>query len=93
MRSTIPKPAARVVMYTAVYCPWCWRAKSLLERHGIQYEEKDVTANYEERKRLIRETGRRTVPNVFLDGASIGGFDELSARCRAGRDPFPPNRR
>lgn len=78
----------RIVLYTAVYCPWCWRAKSLLERHGIPYEEHDITTNFEERRRLTRETGRRTVPNVFLDGVSIGGFDELSRRCRAGLAPF-----
>ena len=78
----------RVVLYTAVYCPYCWRAKALLERHGIAYEERDITVNFEERKRLARETGRRTVPNVFLDGVSIGGFNELSRRCRAQADPF-----
>lgn len=78
----------RVVIYTAVYCPWCWRAKSLLERHGIAYEEHDITVNFDERKRLTRETGRRTVPNIFFDGVSIGGFQELSARCRAGQAPF-----
>ena len=80
----------RIVLYTAVYCPWCWRAKSLLEKHGIPYEEHDITTNFAERKRLTAETGRRTVPNVFLDGVSIGGYDELAARCRAGRLPFNP---
>ncbi len=83
----------RVVLYTAVYCPWCWRAKSLLDRHGIAYEEHDVTIDFAERRRLRDETGQRTVPNVFLDGVSIGGYDELAARCRAGRDPFSPGRR
>jgi glutaredoxin 3 len=80
----------KVVLYTAVYCPWCWRAKSLLEKHGIPYEEHDITVDFETRKRLTRETGRRTVPNVFVDGESIGGYDELAARCRAGRMPFIP---
>lgn len=77
-------------MYTTVYCPWCWRAKSLLEKHGIPYVEHDVTIDRAERKRLADETGRRTVPNIFLDGKPLGGYDELSARCRAGEDPFPP---
>jgi glutaredoxin 3 len=78
----------KVVVYTAVYCPWCWRAKSLLERHGIPFEEHDITVNLGERRRLARETGRRTVPNVFVDGVSIGGYDELSERCRTGQSPF-----
>ena len=80
----------KVVLYTAVYCPWCWRAKSLLDKHGIPYEEHDITVDFAERKRLAHETGRRTVPNVFVDGVSIGGYDELAARCRAGQLPFSP---
>jgi glutaredoxin 3 len=80
----------QVVIYTAVYCPYCWRAKSLLDKHGIAYEERDITTDFAERKRLAKETGRRTVPNVFFDGVSIGGYDELAARCRAGQMPFTP---
>ena len=78
----------RVVLYTAVYCPWSWRARALLDEHQIPFEVRDITVNFAERRRLARETGRRTVPNVFVDGTSIGGYDELADRSRAGRDPF-----
>lgn len=75
---------SRVVLYTAAYCPWCWRARALLDDLGIPYDVHDVTANFAERRRLTAETGRRTVPNVFIDGRSIGGHDELVALARSG---------
>ncbi len=74
----------RVVLYTAVYCRWCWRARALLDDAGIAYRVHDVTVDLAERRRLGRETGRRTVPFVFIDGASIGGHDELVALARSG---------
>ena len=75
----------RVLLYTAIYCGYCWRARSLLDKLGIPYEVKDVTTDLAERKRLTAETGLRTVPNVFIDGKSIGGNDQLQAMARAGQ--------
>ncbi len=75
---------ARVVVYSAVYCRWSWRARRLLDDAGIEYEVRDITIDRAERQRLARETGRRTVPNVFIDGVSIGGFDELAVLERTG---------
>jgi len=69
----------RVEVYTAARCPFCVRAKRLLEARGIAYEELDVGADGERRAALVRRTGRRTVPQIFIDGHSIGGFEELSA--------------
>jgi glutaredoxin 3 len=70
---------ARVVVYTTTTCPFCVRAKRLLEERGVPYDEIDVEDDDELRMDLVRRTGRRTVPQIFIDGASIGGFEELAA--------------
>jgi glutaredoxin 3 len=70
---------ARVEMYTTGTCPFCVRAKRLLAERGIPFEEIDVGDDDELRADLIRRTGRRTVPQIFIDGTSIGGFEELHA--------------
>jgi glutaredoxin 3 len=70
---------ARVDIYTALSCPFCVRAKRLLEARGIPYDEIDVGEDAALRAELVRRTGRRTVPQIFIDGESIGGFEELAA--------------
>jgi glutaredoxin 3 len=70
---------ARVELYTTPSCPFCVRAKRLLDARGIPFDEVDVSANDELRADIVRRTGRRTVPQIFIDGRSIGGYDELSA--------------
>ncbi|GIW44615.1 MAG: glutaredoxin 3 [Candidatus Binatia bacterium] len=74
----------RVVIYTTTYCPYCVAAKRLLERKQISYEEVDVTGDDSLRIWLVETTGRRTVPQIFIDGKSIGGYDELSALEQSG---------
>jgi len=76
---------ADVTIYTTHYCPYCIRAKALLDQKGVAYREVDVTNDNSERLRLVeRSGGRRTVPQIFIDGKSIGGYDELAALDRAG---------
>jgi glutaredoxin 3 len=70
---------ARVEMYTTRTCPFCVRAKRLLEERGIPFDEIDVADDDELRADLIRRTGRRTVPQIFIDGKPIGGYEELHA--------------
>ena len=70
---------ARVVVYTTRMCPYCVRAKKLLDARGIVYEEIDVGSNVELRVDLVHRTGRRTVPQIFIDERAIGGFEELAA--------------
>ncbi len=65
-------------VYTTPRCPYCVRAKRLLEARGISYVEIDVAADDELCADLVRRTGRRTVPQIFIDGRSIGGFEELA---------------
>jgi glutaredoxin 3 len=69
----------RVEIYTTPSCPFCVRAKRLLQARGIAYDEIDVAEDEELRADLIRRTGRRTVPQIFIDGEPIGGFEELAA--------------
>jgi glutaredoxin 3 len=69
----------RVEIYTAPRCPFCVRAKRLLAARGIPYREIDVADDGEVRTGLVARTGRRTVPQIFIDGRSIGGFEELAA--------------
>jgi len=66
-------------MYTAPSCPFCVRAKRLLEARGISLDEIDVAADDTLRAQVMERTGRRTVPQIFIDGRSIGGFEELAA--------------
>ncbi len=73
-----------VTVYVTNYCPYCTRAKRLLENRGIPYEEIDVTGDDEKRAWLVRETGRRTVPQIFIKGEPIGGSDDLYELDRSG---------
>jgi glutaredoxin 3 len=77
--------AADVVMYRTPLCPYCIRAKFLLEKKRARFQEIDVSGNREMRAWLVRATGRRTVPQIFINGLSIGGCDEMYALERAGR--------
>ncbi|MBX3023363.1 glutaredoxin 3 [bacterium] len=69
--------AAPVRIYTSVSCPYCVQAKRLLDRKGVAYEEIDVTGDAARRAEMIEASGRRTVPQIFIDQQAIGGFDEL----------------
>ncbi|MGO8867198.1 MAG: glutaredoxin 3 [Alphaproteobacteria bacterium] len=69
-----------VVIYTTMWCPYCHRAKSLLEKKGVQFEEIDVTYDPDKRAEMsARAGGRETVPQIFIRGEPIGGSDELVA--------------
>ncbi len=73
-----------VQVYTTDYCPYCDRAKALLQKRGIPYEEIDVTGDHDKRAWLVKTTGRRTVPQIFITGEPIGGSDDLHALDRSG---------
>ena len=74
-----------VTIYTTRICPYCVAAKRLLAKRGVAYEEIDVTGDDAKRAWLVEATGRRTVPQIFIGGASIGGYDELAALDTAGK--------
>ena len=72
-------------LYTTASCPFCVRAKRLLEARGIPFEEIDVGNDDALREDVMQRTGRRTVPQIFIDERSIGGFEELAALDAAGK--------
>lgn len=77
---------SKVEIYTTNWCPYCAMAKSLLNEKGVAYEEIDVTDDPARRNEMTeRAGGRRTVPEIFIDGKIIGGFDDLHALDAAGK--------
>jgi glutaredoxin 3 len=76
---------ARVRMYTTAVCPYCIRAKQLLAGRGVSsIEEIRIDEDAAARETMMVETGRRTVPQIFIDGRHIGGCDDLVALDRQG---------
>jgi glutaredoxin 3 len=81
---------AKVEVYTTSYCPYCIRAKSLLKNKGVSFQEIDVTHDPQARERMVALSGgRRTVPEIFINGRIVGGYDELRALDAQGKlDPL-----
>lgn len=75
---------AKIVIYSKTYCPYCDRAKALLNSKGAAYEEINLEGKHEELKALMEKTGLRTVPQIFINDKLIGGFDDLNALDKAG---------
>ena len=75
---------ARVQVYTTTTCPFCVRAKRLLEARGIPYDDIDLSRDDQLRASVMRRSGRRTVPQIFIDGNAIGGYVELAALDTSG---------
>ena len=67
---------AQVVIYTTNYCPYCNGAKALLRAKNVKFKEIDVTHDAEKRAEMERLSRRWTVPQIFIDGQPIGGYDE-----------------
>jgi glutaredoxin 3 len=76
--------AADVVMYTTHYCGYCRMAARLLAKKGVTLREIDAGSDPSLRRWLVQATGQRTVPQIFVNGRSIGGYDELAAHESAG---------
>jgi glutaredoxin 3 len=78
-----------VRIYTTRTCPYCVRAKRLLERKRVSYEEIDVSMDDEARLKLMETTGLRTVPQIFIGDRLVGGSDDLHALEERGElDPL-----
>lgn len=71
--------AANIIVYTTDYCPYCVQAKQLLKRKRAPYTEVNVEHRPELRTFLIQASGQRTIPQVFINGKSIGGFSDMAA--------------
>ena len=80
---------AHIEMYTTSWCPYCERARALLRTKGVAFEEISIEAEPAQREVMIRRSGQRSVPQIFINGAPIGGSDELHALDAAGAlDPL-----
>jgi glutaredoxin 3 len=79
-----------VTLYTRQFCGFCTAAKRLLDSKGVAYTEHDATFSPELKQEMIgKANGRATFPQIFIDGAHVGGCDELQALDRAGKlDPM-----
>jgi glutaredoxin 3 len=79
-------PVAKIEIYTTALCPYCRLAKALLDKKGVAYAEYAVDAEPGRLDEMLkRSNGRRTVPQIFIDGQGIGGSDDLHALDRRGK--------
>ena len=75
----------RIVVYSQPFCGFCSAAKRLLQQKGAEFTEIDVMVEAGRRAEMVeRSGGRRTVPQIFIDGRHVGGYDVLSALDRSG---------
>ena len=66
-----------IKIYTTNTCGYCNAAKTLLEEHGLDYTEVDLSQDHTAKLELMNKTGQRTVPQIFIDDKFIGGYTEL----------------
>lgn len=76
---------ATVIMYSTAYCPFCARARQLLEQKGIEYTDIRIDEQPEKRAEMIAKSGGHTVPQIFINGQAIGGCDDMYALEDQGR--------
>ena len=69
----------KVVVYSTAYCPYCVRAKDLLTRKCVEYEEIRIDLDHSKMHEMVALSNRRTVPQIFIDDYHVGGFDDMAA--------------
>lgn len=77
--------SANITIYTTPYCPFCVRAKYLLDNKQVDYTDIDVSRDLQKRKEMEQKSGRRTVPQIWINGQHIGGSDDLQALEQKGQ--------
>ncbi len=73
-----------IQIYTQPHCPYCHRAKALLDTKGVEYQEIDISTNTDKRAEMMQRSQRRTVPQIFINDHPIGGSDDLAAADKDG---------
>ncbi|HPB76940.1 MAG TPA: glutaredoxin 3 [Chromatiaceae bacterium] len=68
-----------IQIYTTLLCPYCVRAKQLLQRKGVDYEEIRIDLDHEQMRLMLQRSRRQTVPQIFIDDYHVGGYDDLAA--------------
>lgn len=81
----VSSDTATVVMYSTEQCPFCLAARMLLKKKGVAFEDILVSDNAELRATMEQRSGRKTVPQIFINDEPIGGFDELYAMDQHGK--------
>lgn len=77
---------AHILMYSTGTCPYCIRAEQLLRQKGVEVTEKvRIDLDPVRRNEMMEKTNRRTVPQIFINGEHVGGFDDLAALDHAGK--------
>jgi len=77
---------AKVEIYSTMWCGYCARARALLQKKGVAFDDIDIETDTARRDEMIkRADGQMTVPQIFIDGIHIGGSDDLAALERAGK--------
>lgn len=76
---------AEVKIYSKDHCPYCERAKALLQSKGVKYQEINLEGKPDEMQALVKQTGMRTVPQIFIAGKLVGGFTDLAALDQQGK--------
>ena len=76
---------AEVKMYTTRFCPYCMRARMLLESKGVAFTDIAVDADPELRREMMQLSGRHTVPQIWIGDQHVGGFDDMAALDRQGK--------
>ena len=71
-------PGAEILIYTKQWCPYCAKAKALLRAKGLEWRELDVTFDERLQREMVERSGRRSVPEIFLGGELVGGYDDLA---------------
>ncbi|KAB8310226.1 glutaredoxin 3 [Rahnella sp. BCC 1045] len=80
---------AKIEIYTKATCPYCHRAKALLNSKGASFDEIAIDGDADTREKMIARSGHSTVPQIFIDGQHVGGCDDLHALdARGGLDPL-----
>ena len=81
--------AKKITIYTTPICPYCVRAKQLLTKKGVAFDEIDVFMDADKRAEMEEKSGRYTVPQIFIGDTHVGGCDELYAlEGQGGLDPL-----
>lgn len=76
---------ANVEIYTSTLCAYCMAAKNLLKQKGLDYAEIRIDTDPAKREEMVQRTHRRTVPQIFIAGQHVGGFEDLVAADRSGK--------
>lgn len=75
---------AKVVMYATSMCPYCMAARMLFKNKGVEFEDISVSGDSALREKMAAMSGRRTVPQIFIDDKPLGGYDDIAALDRTG---------